>query len=870
MTPERFQEVDRIVNLAFDQPEEHRTAFVDRECATDPELRAAVNSLLDCERKLGAFLADPPSKLAEDLVTHGPLAPGTRLGRYTIVERLGGGGMGLVYAAYDRELERKLAIKVVRPDTSDGSVNNRGARLLREAQAMARLSHPNVVQVYEVGTFGEQVFIAMEHVEGTTLARWLADQKRSWREIVKLFAEAGRALAAAHAAGIVHRDFKPQNVLVDKTGRARVSDFGLARSTHSPEIRSGLSSDPPAPAENDEVPGLGLLGAAVTAPGKFIGTPSFMAPEQLQGKPSSEKSDQFAFCVTLYQGLCGELPFRGETTQALLAEMRRGVFDGRRMWNGIPAWLRHVVLRGLKFDPAERHASMESLLDQLVPPIAPDRRAAVIGLVAIGFAMLVIGRVFLPREATKLARPGMSAEQAVQAAPSIAVLPFVNLSSEADQEYFSDGLTEELLSLLTRVPGLRVAARTSAFAFKGKSADIPTIAKKLSVGAVLEGSARKEGNRIRISTQLINASDGYHLWSETYDRELTDVFAVQDEIARAVVAALKLKLLQVPTSRDRHTDSPEAYTQYLRGRQLFRQGNADGHRRAQLAYEKALVLDPSYAPAWAGLAAATYSDSEAAESLAGVDEAQRRALAAANKAVALGSDLAEGYLVRGFLRAAINWDWQGARADMERAVALNPEDVDGLHASATCVLRAQGQLPAGVVALQKAAERDPLNPQVWTSLGGILVFSGQLSLAREALTRSLEISPEQAFAPYNLGVTLLLEHQPAAALAASQRSTHAAFRLAGAALAQHDLGKARDSQRALDELIASSGHAAAYQVAQVYAWQGDKDRAFEWLERALRQRDGGLTIVKVDRLLGKLRDDPRYATLLRKMNVAAD
>jgi TolB-like protein/tetratricopeptide (TPR) repeat protein len=456
------------------------------------------------------------------------------------------------------------------------------------------------------------------------------------------------------------------------------------------------------------------------------------------------------------------------------------------------------------------------------------------------------------------------------AGPSIAVLPLVNLSSDKEQEYFSDGLTEELLNLLAKVPGLRVAARTSTFAFKGKNEDVAVIAQKLHVANVLEGSVRKAGDQIRITTQLIKAGDGYHLWSETYDRKLTDVFAVQDEIAKAVVAALQLKLMQAPTSKDRRTASPEAYNQYLLGRQFFRRNNVDDFRRAMQAYEKAVALDPGYAPAWAGLALATFWVADSAESAAALAAGQDRAVEAANNAIARGPDLPDGYLARGFVRVPIQWDWEGSRADFQRALALRPDDPDTLSEYATAVLRPLAQLPEAIVALRKAAESDPLNARIWSALGNSLAMNGQRGPAREAFNRSLEISPDQSFTAYNLSLTFLVDGRPAAALVAAERSTNEVFRLAGAALAQHDLGHAKEAQQALDQLITRWGHGAAYQIAEVYAWRGEQDRAFEWLERAAKQRDGGMVNVKVDLLFRKLRGDARYVALLRKVNLPLD
>jgi len=458
----------------------------------------------------------------------------------------------------------------------------------------------------------------------------------------------------------------------------------------------------------------------------------------------------------------------------------------------------------------------------------------------------------------------------IRAAPSIAALPLVNLSRDPDQEYFADGLTEELLNLLAKVPGLHVAGRTSSFVFKGKNEDLRTIGQKLGVAAVLEGSVQKAGDRVRITIQLINAADGYHLWSESYDRKLTDVFAVQDEIGQAVVEALRIKLLpgQTPTSKGR-TANPEVYNQYLLGRQFFNLANMDGWRRAVAAYEKALALDPSYAPAWAGLSSAAYWVADSADTSEAFTSGMQQSRLAADKAVQLAPALADGYVVRAFFRQGYSWDWEGARADIQRALALSPEAPDVLSEYGS-LLVSLGRAMEGAAVFQKVVQWDPLNARAWRGLGAALLFSEHFAEAREPLNRSLEISPVQSIAPILLGATYLSEKNPTAALAMFERSSSDLQRRFGLALAAHDLGRADESQRALDSLIDRDAHTAAFQIASAYAWRGEKDRAFQWLERAYRQHDGGLSVVKVAPGLRSLRGDPRYTALLKKMNLPLD
>ena len=501
---------------------------------------------------------------------------------------------------------------------------------------------------------------------------------------------------------------------------------------------------------------------------------------------------------------------------------------------------------------------------------APQRAWYVPALLGLGVLAAAPGLLyyFVVR-----ARPPAAQAPAPEAAgPSIAVLPLLNLSRDPDQDYFADGLAEELLDLLAKVPGLRVAARTSAFSFKGKNDDMRTIAAKLQVSTVLEGSVRKSGEQVRITTQLISAANGYHLWSETYDRKLTDVFAVQDDIAKAVVEALKLKLLpaQVPTSKGHRTTDPEVYTQYLLGRQFLSRSRREGYLQAAQAFEKALAIEPSFAPAWAGLATADFWIADSADTAQEVAAGQLRAQAAAEKAVALGPDLPEGYAARGLVRSGSHFDWKGAAADFERALQISPEDAEANREYANSGLRPLGRIPEAIVYARKAAALDPLNGQAWSTLGGLLVSNGQFGPARDALERSLEINPEQAFAPGWLGVLLVVEGRPEAALPFFNRSTSEFLRLTGAATAQHSLGHAKESQQALDALISGYGHNGAYQIAAVYAWRGENDRAFQWLERARTQHDGGLTMLKTDPTLRGLRADPRYPALLRELNLPVE
>jgi len=468
-----------------------------------------------------------------------------------------------------------------------------------------------------------------------------------------------------------------------------------------------------------------------------------------------------------------------------------------------------------------------------------------------------------PAAATTIAASG------APASASIAVLPFIDMSQSKDKEYFSDGLSEELLDLLAKVPQLKVIARTSSFSFKGKGVDVATIAKALNVATVLEGSVRKSGNTLRITAQLIRTVDSTHLWSETYDRELTDIFKVQDEIAGAVVAALKLKLLPAAAGDGAHpTANIEAYNQFLLGKKFYERTNVEDWRRAEATFRKALELDPDYAAAWAGLAKAQTYLSDLVVGADAVAAAKREALASAEKAIALAPDLIDGYEARGFLRTSVLYDWDGARADLDRISSLEPNSsfVPRRRAS---LLAGFGHLPEAIAEIRKAIELDPLSATAWSTLGMYQLASGDHAAARETLRHALELNPSSSFTAAYSGINELLDGHADAALAVFKRDDNI-WNLLGTALVQHTLGNQEPAQAALDTMTSKYADGSAYQIAEAYAWRGDADRAFEWLERARVQHDGGMFLLNVDPILKPLRGDPRFAALRRELALPAE
>jgi TolB-like protein/tetratricopeptide (TPR) repeat protein len=539
-----------------------------------------------------------------------------------------------------------------------------------------------------------------------------------------------------------------------------------------------------------------------------------------------------------------------------------------------PAFVERIARLLSQTPSAESWSGSEPSVRQPVPQAAVSRQLTHL-LLLVGVVVCIIGLGYLGIHKLMLSNRGTSEGKAASlvqpdATPStttpeksIAVLPFVDMSEKHDQEYFSDGLSEEMIDLLTKVPDLRVPARTSSFFFKGKPEDIATIAQKLHVTNVLEGSVRKAGNTIRVTAQLIRADNGYHLWSETYERDLKDVFRVQDEIAGAVVSALKIKLAPGQVLSSAPTSNTEAHNQYLLGRQFSNRGHPDDYRRAAAAFRKAVELDPHYVVAYAWLAATEFQ--VAADT--GDAPGKQRALALAEKTVGLAPEQAAGYAVRGYLRLKARWDWTGAEADLKRGLALDSRDA-ALQANYSLLLRAFGRFPEAIAAARKATELDPLSTDAWTTLGGYLLENRQFEAAHEALRRALEIEPESGQTLNIFGELQLLEGNATEALATyRQIGDYEVFRLSGVSMAEDTLGHATASQGALDELIAKDAQVFAYGIAEVYAWRGEKEKAFEWLEQAYRSGADDLVFVKDDALLASLRSDSRYKAFLRKMKL---
>jgi len=499
----------------------------------------------------------------------------------------------------------------------------------------------------------------------------------------------------------------------------------------------------------------------------------------------------------------------------------------------------------------------------VVTPISTQKSGARNLTVSLAVALLLaaaIGSFFWPPQRKKNA--------SATSAPSVAVLPFADLSPAKDQEYFSDGLADELINDLAKVPGVRVVARSSAFQFKGKNEDVRSVGRKLGVANILEGSIRREGNRVRIMAELIKADDGFQLWSATYDREMEDVFNVQDEIARSATAALQVKLVgtgvgeAIPSER---TPKSEAYRAYLQAQAFFGSGEDRGNQeRALASADEAIKFDPDYAPAWA---LRSYVRSVmAAYNVTEMEGGYARARQDAKRAIALDPRLATGYLALGWIQMMHDWDWEQAGDSLSKAAQLEPGSVEVLRYRSS-LFRTLGRLDEAIELYKEVIVLDPLRARSYSSLGGQLYYAGRYDEANAMLQKALELNPKKESDHFIRGQVLLAQGRPQQALTEIEQETSGILKLTGKALAYHSLGRPQDSDAALQQLIATSQQDSAFQIAEVYAFRGESDKTFAWLERAYRQRDGGLMFLKIDPLLKGLRQDPRYADLLTKMHL---
>ncbi len=786
------------------------------------------------------------------------LASGTRLGPYEILVPIGAGGMGEVYRAKDAKLDRDVAIKVL-PEAVASNPDVL-ARFEREAKAVAALSHPNILAIFDYGHQDGVAYAVMELLSGQTLRDRLDSGPLPQKVAVDYALQIAKGLSAAHERGIVHRDLKPENVWVTKDGHLKILDFGLAKRT---EQQADQETNAPTQSKGTE-------------PGTVMGTMGYMSPEQVRGREVDHRSDIFSFGTILYEMLSGRRAFKKDTaSDTMAAIMRDEPPEFSESGRNIPVALDHVVRHCLEKDPGNRFQTAKDIAFALseasgstitsgVQTVAraPARRRAVV--VATAFAIvaaLIVAGILLRKRSV----PGGTASAPGVSDHSIAVLPFTNMSDDKQQDYFADGISEDLLNLLTKVPQLQVTARTSSFSFKGKDVKIPEIARQLHVAHVLEGSVRKAGNQVRVTAQLIDAATDTQLWSQTYDRKLDDIFAIQDEIAADVVKNLKVTLLgQAPKARE---TNPEAYALYLQAKQLGRQFTPDAFKQSDALYRKALAIDPRYAPAWDGLS--TNFTNETGQGLLPNKEGYAQSREAATKALAIDPDYAPAHASLAWIAMTGENDLAGAARHFQRALELDPAD-PGVLGNCASLFQALGRMDEALALEEAIVRRDPVNVTTLSNLGFNQRMVGRLDAAIATDRTTLSLSPGRGGKHAEIANALLLKGDAKGALAEIEQDKSELWKMIGLPMAYHALGRKADSDAALAALIAKWEKDAPFNIAYVYAFRGEADKAFAWLDKAVEYGDGGLTAIVTENLFDKIRKDPRWLPFLRKIGKAPE
>jgi serine/threonine protein kinase/Tfp pilus assembly protein PilF len=744
---------------------------------------------------------------------------GKTISHYKIIEKIGQGGMGVVYKAEDVKLKRLVALKFLRRQVLGNEEEK--ARFLNEAQAIALLDHPNICTIFEIDEAKGQTFIATSYIEGQSLKDKIASGSLTLKEAIDISIQIARGLEEAHEKEVIHQDIKTSNIMVNSKGQVKIMDFGLAKM---------------------------VKGSRFTEEGKTMGTVAYMSPEQASGGNTDTRTDVWSLGVVLYEMITGQLPFKGEYEQAVIYSILNEEPEPiKNLKADVPQKLEQIAKKALYKNPDSRYSKVADILSDL-------------------------------RKIRKELASLKKTSSTEKLPPSIAVLPFKNLSRDPEQDYFCDGMADEIINALTHVEGLHVVARTSAFSFRGKEKDIREIGSKLNVKTLLEGSVRKAGDRVRITAQLINVADGYHIWSEKYDRNIgelccpEDIFAIQDEISLAIVDNLKVRLFGEEKAKlvKRHTKDLDAYNLYLKGRYFWNRRTEESLKRSIQYFQKAIEKDPDYALAYSGLADSYHTLQD--YSSISPKELNAKAREAALKALEIDDTLAEAHASLGMVLFRY-WDWEKAERECKRAIKLNPNYPTAHHWYAL-LLMYMARFEEAMEEIECARRLDTLSLVINRNKALVFFYARQYDRAIDALQETFEIDPNFSFTHATLGMVYLQKAMYKEALAEFQKEkalsgawVHEIECLTGIAYAKME--KKDKAREVLNDLIKrrEKEYASPFYIARVYFAFKENDQGFRWLNKAYQEKDNLLREIKVDPTFDCVRSDPRFKALLKKVGL---